>query len=139
MADPAGLTPAQRRALSRARSEGRLYSGDGVSASTVQCLEREGLVRITWTRRNVTAWHDEIGWATRVESTWTAEPVIDDYQVFLRSDAGEFKVTVYAAVSLDDAVAQAKARFWARYCDGIEVYVTAVKTESLSIPLWFFA
>lgn len=45
MSDPT-LTPAQSKALAKIRAEGKLYPGNGVSISTVNALERLGLVDV---------------------------------------------------------------------------------------------
>ena len=134
MVDPERLSPAQERALTRTRQEGRLYSRDGVSAPSIQCLEQVGLVRVLWSRRNVTARYSKAGWRTHVRIDWVAEPVIEDYQVFLKTEEREACVTVYSAVSVADAIDKAKIRFWECYCGGVEIPVVALKTESLSIP-----
>lgn len=111
MADPDRLTPAQRRALTRIRCEGFLRSGMGVSSATVHCLERAGLVRVTWSRRSTTVRHSKRGWETKTVCEWTAEPVIDDYQVIVWSGGREMRLTVFAALGETDAIGKAEKRY----------------------------
>jgi DNA-binding PadR family transcriptional regulator len=108
------LTGPQKKLLTKIQREGRLSSTTtkGVSTPTLRVLEREGLIRVTWIRRHVKV-RTEAGKAViREVMDWTAEAIMDDYQVTFEMAERRYSVTVYAAAGLSDAVYQASDRLW---------------------------
>lgn len=63
------LTTTQTKALELIRREGTLYVGNGVSFSTVQVLERLGLVTV---ESSVQTWHNRRSGRNHSARDWSA-------------------------------------------------------------------
>jgi hypothetical protein len=127
----ADLSPAQQRALTRVRQHGILYSGNGVATATIRVLERLELVKVTWIKKQVLAEHTADGWQNRTEESWTALPVIQDYQVMIMAGGLTVRLTIYGAPGRVAAYQQAKRLFYERYGDPGSTTIEALVIEPM--------